>query len=759
MSNFVLLMAMIAASESALGDLGQRETLELRSVVSSEIEVPKHGRFELTLDLGASFDNPFDPDDVDVYAVFTPPEGPPMRVNGFYTVACLRKLLENGAEQIEPTGAPFWQIRFCPNREGMWHYRVFARDRTGTVESPEAAFRVVASENPGLVQRREGLSSPFVFDDGRAFFPVGENMCWGGPKGSLDFDEWLKRLGEARGNWIRLWMTRWNCALEWTEDDASRQWPNAFRGLGVYNLCSAWKLDTILDTAEKNGVYVQLCLGTYGEFTTGGYFNEGMWASNPYNSANGGPCASADDFWTNEQARRLYQRRLRYIAARYGARVSIFAWEFWNEARAPAAWVSEMAQYMKGTGPFEGKPADPYGHLVSTTYGDPDVWGLAEIDFTQTHQYGEGNIPDMAPAIVSDARRHSEFGKPHLMAEFGIDWRSSDDKYDPQYKGVNLHNAIWASALAGNAGSAMIWYWDSYIHPGDLYAQYAALRAFTDKVPWTEGQWQPLDVDPPRIESGTETWRDLTIVASADWGRNPYAEFIVNPLTGTDDKPLPKFLFGPFKPDLRVPLVFRVKYDAPGAFSLRVGSVSNSARLTFSLDGATVREVGFSASPPADGTAPEYESTTFRPEYGIYQAQFNKDYGIDVPAGEHVVSVDVTEGDWVGAAQYTFGGYVSSRFPRVNVVGLCNGTKALLWVQNADHNWVNVQKGVPVEPIHGAATALHGLPSGRYTCQWWDTCKGTPTCEETLVTSDGVTPLALPDLPTDAAACIAPEDL
>ena len=68
----------------------------------------------------------------------------------------------------------------------------------------------------------------------------------------------------------------------------------------------------------------------------------------------------------------------------------------------------------------------------------------------------------------------------------------------PAFKGINLHNALWASVFSGNAGGAMIWYWDSYIHPGNLYAQYANLRRFTDTIPWNEGPWKPVTIDPPQ---------------------------------------------------------------------------------------------------------------------------------------------------------------------------------------------------------------------------------------------------------------------
>jgi hypothetical protein len=122
-------------------------------------------------------------------------------------------------------------------------------------------------------------------------------------------------LGKAGGNFIRIWMCSWNCALEWAKESRGENRNGNYYGVGIYSLDNAWKLDTILDLAERKGVSVMLCLGTYGEFNDGGFFNEGQWRANPYNATNGGPCLKPDDFWTNI-ARRLYQQRLRYLAAR-----------------------------------------------------------------------------------------------------------------------------------------------------------------------------------------------------------------------------------------------------------------------------------------------------------------------------------------------------------------------------------------------------------------------------------------------------------
>lgn len=494
----------------------QHDPLALRSATPSQPVVMRYGKLELALDLAATYDNPFDSGEIDVYAIFTSPGGNAVRVNGFLDQPFTRKL-EGGAEKIEPAGDPAWKIRFSPDTLGRWRYLVFARDRTGRVGLPEAGFDVSQSTAPGFIRRSQQNPRVFAYDDGRPFFAVGENVCWGGGRGSFDYDDWLTALGQAGGNWIRIWMSSWNCALEWSRD-AQGDWRSGqYHGVGYYSLGNAWKLDTILDLAERNGISVMLCFGTYGEFKEGGYFNEGQWKANPYNAANGGPCAKPADFWTDEKARRLYQRRLRYIAARYGHRTCIQSWELWNEEPAPAPWVAEMARCLKGTGEFQGQGLDPYHHLLSTTYGNPEVWRIPEIDFTQTHSYGKGDIADHAPVVHRDAEQHAVYGKPHLVGEFGIDWRAADGKYDPDGQGVDLHNALWAAALSGDAGGAMIWWWDNYIHPKKLYGQFAALRKFADAVPWTAGEWKPIEAD----ASGVSIYGLVHGRTAVLWAQNP----------------------------------------------------------------------------------------------------------------------------------------------------------------------------------------------------------------------------------------------
>jgi hypothetical protein len=730
----------------------------LQRAVPNAARVPCFGKFELTLSLPTDYANPFDPEEIDVSATFISPQGRRKRVPGFLFRPYSRKLVGSN-EQIEPTGQSVWKIRFAPDVTGTWRYTVTAKDKNGSAKLPEATFRAVASKNPGTVQRSKRNPFVFAFPGEKPFFPVGLNVCWGNDRGSYNYEDWLSALSKAGGNWIRIWMCSWNCALEWTKGNTDNRSVGDYAGVGVYSLDNAWKLDTILDIAEKNGIYVMLCFGTYGEFNDGGFFGEGQWKANPYNVANGGPCATPADFWTNMEARKLYRRRLRYLMARYSYRTSIHAWEFWNEATAPAPWVAEMARCLKGKGEFaKDGPADPFGHLVSTTYGNPDVWKTPEIDFTMTHHYGTGDYPDVSPIVANDARAHASFRKPHILAEFGLDWRKPDTEYDPQGKGVNLHNALWASVTSGHGGSAMLWWWDNYVHPKNVYAPFVGVRRFVDRVPWTTGKWTPLKVDAPQLVQGRAERADLTLLTNSGWGKSAQTEFVITPGGVEGNHVLPQFLYSPGKPELRTKPTLRVRFAQPGRLILRVHEVSDRAKIRFLLDGQVAREVVLSAAPPADASVPpEYMSTEFKREYGIYQAVFDKDYAIEVPEGEHAITLENTEGDWVNLESLTLTGYRSTLYPQMNVYGLVSGRQAILWVQNAQHNWKNVAANTNIPAIPKTRTMVHGLPNGAYTLVWWDTAKGKVLKREAAVCSKRTLPLSLPPLKTDIALHIQPD--
>jgi hypothetical protein len=753
----LLVFCLLLAADVQSSTLSRQGSLALKVQTLDQKAFPACGLVEFTLDLAATYQNPFDPEQVEVWADLISPDGKILRVNGFLDQPHTRRL-EGGSERITAVGDPVWRVRFASGQPGRWQYRVSARDRSGTVHEPTAAFEIMTSSHPGYLRRSATNPRGLVFDNGQPYFAVGENVCWGGKRGSFDYDDWLPALAKAGGNWMRIWMCSWNCALEWAKESRG-DWRNGtYHGVGIYSLDNAWKLDQILDTAASNGISVMLCLGTYGEFNDGGYFGEGQWKANPYNVTNGGPCAKPAEFWTNEQARKLYRQRLRYVAARYGWRANIHSWEFWNEAKPPAPWVAEMAQYLKGTGPWAGKPADSFGHLVTTTYGTPEIWAIPEVDITQSHHYGVGEIPDHAPVIHDDALAHQRYGKPHLMGEFGIDWRSPDNKYDPSGKGINLHNGLWASMMSGNSGGGMLWWWDSYVHPKNLYFHFKPFRKFADQVSWAAGPWNSLAVRSPSEQKAMKEGEGLVLPANSGWGRLSGSEFEIDSKGVKQRRKLPEFLYGPAKPEERVHPVFKVQFDRAGRFVFRVNTVSDRAKIRVTADGQIVNEFSLSAHPPADPAArPEYGSTELNKQWNIHQAQFNKEYGIDLPSGYHQVRLEVTEGDWVSLHNYRLTGFSRVENPApVNLYGIRCGREAILWCQNAGHHWKSVQEGKVPMSLGRVRLDVADIPPGSYDVEWWDTWQGEViTTDKITSTSAGMT-LTTPELAKDLAARIRP---
>ena len=125
---------------------------------------------------------------------------------------------------------------------------------------------------------------------------MGENLSWYDGRGTTAYDDWLARLAAEGANYVRLWMPSWAFGIEWGEN-----------GLGDYGerLDRAWQLDHVLERAEAHGIYVMLCIQNHGPFSLD---TNTQWADNPYNAANGGPLEEPSEFFTDPEARRLFEQ-------------------------------------------------------------------------------------------------------------------------------------------------------------------------------------------------------------------------------------------------------------------------------------------------------------------------------------------------------------------------------------------------------------------------------------------------------------------
>jgi len=120
--------------------------------------------------------------------------------------------VKNGRDWIYPQGTPTWMVRFSPNTQGLWRFRLKARDASGQTTSPEQTFDVLSSTNHGFVRVSPADSRYFQFDDGTYFPALGYNMNW-------DHVGWndpvtanqsnFSTMGQDGIQLIRIWLSQW----------------------------------------------------------------------------------------------------------------------------------------------------------------------------------------------------------------------------------------------------------------------------------------------------------------------------------------------------------------------------------------------------------------------------------------------------------------------------------------------------------------------------------------------------------------------
>lgn len=427
-------------------------------------------RVEIVVHNVPAADNPFDPESIALDLDVLQPSGQRLRVPGYFQQEFDRKL-EGDREILTPQGDGTWRIRWLPLKAGR-HTLIATVTLAGqAVARGEAVVEVVAGKRPGLARIEPEEKRYFCLDDGTPLFLNGLCACWHGSRGTYDYDDWLAAYEKAGINYIRIWMWHHAFGIEWDKGDKLR-----------YRLDNAWRLDRVLAEAERRGVFVMLCLDYHGIFEVKPDYwgSNNFWPRHPYNAANGGPCQTQNDFFTNEEAKELYAKRLRYVVARWSAFPNLLAWEFFNEIdneyayvkhEDVVAWHRDMGRHLRSL--------DPFGHLISSSFTGgserPDLFALPEMDFAQYHSYNEKHPAQMTAQKTS--RFFEKYGKPFFVSEYGTDWRGWKPDTDPHFRA--LHQAIWSGAFTGAAGTGMTWWWES-IHTANLYHHWSALSAFLD---------------------------------------------------------------------------------------------------------------------------------------------------------------------------------------------------------------------------------------------------------------------------------------
>ncbi|MDQ3813095.1 MAG: cellulase family glycosylhydrolase, partial [Armatimonadota bacterium] len=645
----------------------QREKLAINRISAA---APTAGRLELSVDLRGTWDNPFDPEDVRLDALVTTAAGRTFTQPGFFLVD-YRREVRAGSELMVPQGNGRWCVRLAVTEPGPLRCRLVAKDRSGTV-SREINTVVVPPRlsrlSRGFIRQSRVDPHYLQFEDGTGFLPIGHNLPIYHNAGQTGADA-IRKMAANGENYNRWWMSSSGFGIEWENR------------LGWYRQATASRLDAILDLAHELDFYYMLCFDTHQDFREEG------WKTNPFNQANGGPCATVSDWFTEARARDFYKKRLRYIVARWGYSTNILCWEFGNEFEGWAetsdaikiAWHREMAPYLAHL--------DPYRHLITTSWwsktGPPECWNIPEMDIVQTHCYtnNDANVGEQVREYA--LHQWTGFPKPHIFGEFGIRSHESTADKDPQ--GWGLHNAFWSGLASGCCGIPMPWWHENYIEPQNLYFHFTAIRHFVKDLPFGTQKWE--QVTPERVEyvhpPSRPIVQDAVITPVGTWGKPAVNEFVVNSDGSVNDKSaIHELLQGMGHPELRNPPTFVVNYRQPGQFIISVGKVSRSGLLKVWIDDELKLERAF---PTGEHIG---KSWTYQARWKLWESVYDEDVAVAIPAGQHRIRVDNAGEDWMTINRYTLTDYKVQDRPNLLVAALrASPGTAIIWLQNRESDW------------------------------------------------------------------------
>lgn len=436
-------------------------------------------KFELAITLTAEFNNPYDPEQVDLWAEFTAPSGKVWKIWGFY----------------QPNHRQQWCVRFSPTEVGSWSYVVKVRDKTGEAAGQAASFDVPESQHKGFVSIAKN-GRYLQNSDGSSFYGVGMwfNDAYEQRGQGEITEQRLDRLEDLGVNFISFF----HSPLE-----------TVGTGLGRYDQGRADRLDQVFRMCEERDIRISWNLVFHS------YISEEVWGEgnawygwNPYRNV-----AEAKDWFTSEEAWRYQQKLYRYIIARWGYSRSLFLWFIVDEINGTEGWLeggTDGAEaWCRKMNEFFHKH-DPYGRpTTGTQSGGGNNWwpnGYEIFDIAGREIYEAQGHPFPArgkPDLINDnplrysylnystqvQKLRSGFNKPAIIAECGWD----HTYYEPGMPGylAMYHNALWASLANGTCATPFWWSHHRSINDSILNGQLRAFSRFAQSIDFANSDWKP----------------------------------------------------------------------------------------------------------------------------------------------------------------------------------------------------------------------------------------------------------------------------
>ena len=403
------------------------ENLPFLHVTHDGSPAGQYEKLEFTIDNGKTYENPFDPDEADIFGVFVSPSGDSMRINAFW----------------DGSG---WKLRFAGAETGQWSYTITVTDRDGT-EERSGSFSVVESGSKGWIGPSPEDPHYLADDDGSPFYGVGMAVPW------LVYDAryyeqpgLLARLKDHGVNFINWLFTSWDILL--IRDSYA-----------CYSMEDAEKFDRLVADAESQGI--KLLLGIWihdllrdDPHPWSGFYD---WQSNPFNQL-----TTATGFFSDSASWAYQEKYYRYIIARWGYSTSVGMWHTVAEINGtnaiydplamendPEGWHNRINRYFTEN--------DPFGHPTSVSgsggYDFSQGWEVTQCPQVHEYPYPADRLIENPDRIAYWSDRLTRaWDKPCLVGEFG------KAVYEEGISESFLHNGIWAGLMSGACATPLHWW-------------------------------------------------------------------------------------------------------------------------------------------------------------------------------------------------------------------------------------------------------------------------------------------------------------
>lgn len=443
--------------------------------------------------------NPFDPEQIDVYAELEFFEGlgwsKAGKVYGFYYQEFDRNTKSANVEawtweKIKTDD--YFRIRFAPSKIGKWRITtvVLLRGKEVARMGP-FEFSTLNAKNKGYLKVAKDKKHFVVGTD--PFIPIGQNLAkptcyvekdstgkiindpfkcatcpcagiedWCGhlknlpmhPKAYMTYHDELNNLKKSGANYVRMINFPFTFEIEYEK-------------LGNYTnrMNCAWELDQLIEKAEKIDLKMNFNLFVGYPLLKSPY-NANLWDWYADNNEDKGYCYRSElglkeplEFLTSTVAKKHFKNRIRYYIARYGYSTSIGILElmseinskFPNNPKEVYQWQQEMADYIKNE-------LNHHNQLLAVNYdgaGPNEAKGdlsysIASVD-VMGHNIHRAGI--YRSDLIKTVESFKKYEKPIIFSEIG----TGDSGLESCDNHTEWMKDLWFSLFTGSATTGINW--------------------------------------------------------------------------------------------------------------------------------------------------------------------------------------------------------------------------------------------------------------------------------------------------------------